>query len=319
MVLKQLMYVAALARERHFGRAAKSCHVSQPTLSAAVRQLEEELGTPIVRRGHRFNGFTPEGEAVLEYAKRIIADCHALRQDVGHARGRLTGRLRLGAIPTAQPTISMLTAPFRAKYPLVTIAVLSLNSQQIQRGIEDLELDAAVTYLDNEPLDRVKSHRLYAEEYVLLAPEHGPFGDRTSVTWAEAADEPLCLLTPDMQNRRIIDGIFRSIGKQPQPSVETNAIFNLWSYVHSGQASSIVPKALLQVFGVPDRTKALALVEPKASRTVGLVISDRELPSPLARSFFSIAKTLDLETALAPPKRKQKGRPTLAPAVDGDA
>src|SRR5579885_784875 len=115
MVLKQLIYVAALARERHFGRAAKSCHVSQPTLSAAIRQLEEELGAPIVRRGHRFNGFTPEGESVLEYAKRIVADCNALRQDVGKARGGLIGRLRLGAIPTALPIVAMLTAPFRAK------------------------------------------------------------------------------------------------------------------------------------------------------------------------------------------------------------
>src|SRR5579885_1871434 len=208
MVLKQLMYVAALARERHFGRAARSCHVSQPTLSAAIRQLEEELGTPIVRRGHRFNGFTAEGESVLQYAKRIIADCTALRQDVAQVRGGLTGRLRLGAIPTAQPIISMLTAPFRAKHPLVTIAVLSMNSQQIQRGIDDLELDAALTYLDNEPVERVKTLRLYAEEYVLLTPEHGPFVDRTAVTWAEAAEQPLCLLTPDMQNRRIIDGIF---------------------------------------------------------------------------------------------------------------
>jgi DNA-binding transcriptional LysR family regulator len=305
MVLKQLMYVAALARERHFGRAARSCHVSQPTLSAAIRQLEAELGTPIVRRGHRFNGFTPEGESVLQYAKRIIADCAALRQDVAQVRGGLTGRLRLGAIPTAQPIISMLTAPLRAKHPQVTIAVLSMNSEQIQRGIDDLELDAALTYLDNEPVERVKTMRLYAEEYVLLTPEHGPFFDRTTVTWAEAAEQPLCLLTPDMQNRRIIEGIFRSVGKDARPTVETNAIFNLWSYVASGHGSSVIPKVLLQVFGIPERTKALPLMSPKASRTVGLVISDRELPSPLARGFFQMAKNVDLEAALAPKTRRK--------------
>src|ERR1041385_1866595 len=106
MVIKQLMYVAALARERHFGRAAESCNVSQPTLSAAVRQLEEELGAPIVERGQRFAGFTPEGECVLEYAKRILSECDALKQDLGRLRQGLIGRLRLGVMPTAQPVVS---------------------------------------------------------------------------------------------------------------------------------------------------------------------------------------------------------------------
>jgi DNA-binding transcriptional LysR family regulator len=307
MVLKQLMYVAALARERHFGRAAKSCHVSQPTLSAAVRQLEQELGAPIVRRGQRFNGFTPEGESVLEHAKRIIAECSALRQDLTEVRGGLSGRLRLGAIPSALPIVSMLTAPLHAKFPAVMIAVMSLTSQQIQRGIDDLELDAGLTYLDNDPLERVRAVRLYREEYVLLAPEDGPFGGRATVTWAEAARDKLCLMTPDMQNRRIIDGIFRSVGETPRPNVETNAIFNLWSYVSSGHGSSIVPKSLLQVFGIPEGTCAPALVEPKASRTVGLIISDRDLPSPLARTIFTIAGSLDLEATLTP-RTMKKGR-----------
>jgi DNA-binding transcriptional LysR family regulator len=305
MVFKQLKYLVALARERHFGRAAKSCHVSQPTLSAAVRQLEQELGAPIVRRGHRFNGFTPEGQSVLEYAKRILADCDALRQDLRRVHGGLSGRLRLGAVPAALPIAPMITAPFRAEYPQVTIAVNSLTSQQIQRGLDDLELDAGLTYLDNEPLERVRAVRLYREEYALLARDDGEFGARATVTWAEAAEHKLCLLSPDTQTRRIIDGIFRSVGRQPRPAVETNAMFNLWSDVSYGQGASIVPKALLHVFGVPAGTRALSLVEPKASRTIGLVIADRDLPSPLARSIFAVARSVDIEAAVArKPARK---------------
>ena len=314
MVLRQLIYIAALAREEHFARAAKSCNVSQPTLSAAIRQLEEELGAPIVQRGHRFNGFTPEGRTVLDYAKRIIADCEGLKQDLGALKDGLIGRLRLGAIPTVLPVVSLITGPFHDRYPLVTIAVMSRNSVEIQRGVDNFELEVGLTYLDSEPLDRVRTKPLYREEYVLLAPARGPFAGRDSVSWDEAASVPLCLLTPDMQNRRIIDGIFRSIDRQPRPTLETNSIFNLCSSVSSGHWSSIMPKALLQVFGTPENTRALRLVEPEAVRTIGMIIPDRDPPSPLAASMFGMATQLDLQSEIdrklehqaVMPRRKRK-------------
>jgi DNA-binding transcriptional LysR family regulator len=295
MVLRQLIYIAALAREEHFARAARSCNVAQPTLSAAIRQLEAELGAPIVARGHRFNGFTAEGRVVLDYAKRIIAECDGLKQDLGTLKDGLIGRLRLGAIPTVLPAVSLVTAPFHARYPLVTIAVMSHNSVEIQRGIDNFELEVGLTYLDNEPLDHVRTKPLYREEYVLLAPTGGPFADRDTVSWSDAASVPLCLLTPDMQNRRIIDGIFRSIDRRPRPTLETNSIFNLCSSVSSGHWSSIMPKALLQVFGTPEGTRPLRLVAPETTRTIGMIIPDRDPPSPLAASMFAMAGSLDLE------------------------
>ncbi|MFJ8958540.1 LysR family transcriptional regulator [Lentzea sp. NPDC102401] len=82
MLLRQLEYLVALARERHFGRAAEACHVSQPSLSAAISKLERELGVPIVSRGRRFESLTPEGERVLLWAHRMLADRDALRQDL---------------------------------------------------------------------------------------------------------------------------------------------------------------------------------------------------------------------------------------------
>ena len=301
MVIKQFVYLTALAREQHFGRAAESVHVSQPTLSAAIRNLEEELGIPLVERGHRFNGFTPEGLVVLGYANRVLAECDGMRQTLEEMGGGLTGRLRLGAVPTALPVVSHLTAPFYARYPKVTVTVLSLTSNEIARGIENFELEAGLTYLDNEPLPLVRSKPVYAEEYVFLTPEGGPHADRETITWAEAAEASLCLLTPDMQNRRIIDGIFRSVGKVPKPSVETNSIFNLCSHTSSGQWSSIVPRPLLHFFGMPQRTRAVRLIEPETSRTIGLIMADREPASPLARALFSLVLPLDPARVLTPP------------------
>ena len=109
-----------------------------------------------------------------------------------------------------------------------------MNSQEIDRGIEEFELDVGLTYLDAEPIERVKAKPVCVEEYLFLTPGVTAPRRPSSVTWSEAAAAPLCLLTPDMQNWRIIDGIFRSVGAKPVPAVETNSIFNLVSHVERG-------------------------------------------------------------------------------------
>ncbi len=299
MVIKQFLYLVALAREGHFGRAAAACSISQPTLSAAIRALEEELGVTIVERGHRFNGFTPEGFCVLDHAKRILADCDALLQELGELRGGLTGRLRIGAIPTALPMVSLVTGPFHERHAQVKITILSLTSDEIQRRLDDFEIDAGITYLDVEPIERARATPLYRETYVFLCADGSPLAGRTTITWAEAAQQPLVLLTPDMQNRRIIDAVFRSIGAKAQAEIETNSILNLATLVANGQHASIVPRPLIDIFGLPAGTRALGLEAPEASRTVGLVIADREPSSPLARSLFALAPSLDIAAALA--------------------
>ena len=300
MVIRQFEYLVALAREQHFGRAAEACHVTQPTLSAAIRQFEEELGAPIIERGHRYLGLTPQGKLALEHAHRVLAEVEELKRDVEALDRGVSGRLRIGVIPTALPIVSHITTPFYARFPRVTVAVLSLTSQEIQRGIEEFELDAGVTYLDNEPLERVRARPIYSEEYAFLTPVGGPFADKKTLTWREAAQAPLCLLTPDMQNRRIIDGIFRSVGATPKPSVETNSIFNLVSHAASGHWSAIVPRQLLQFFGVPANTRAVALTEPTARRSIGLIVADRDPPAPLARNLMAMPLPEDIVAGVMP-------------------
>ena len=103
---EKLEFLLALAREKHFGRAAQACGVSQPNLSAAVKQLENTLGIPLVDRGSRFFGFTAEGQRVLEWARRIVGDMNAMRADVETMKQGDVGHLRIGAIPTALPSWS---------------------------------------------------------------------------------------------------------------------------------------------------------------------------------------------------------------------
>src|SRR4029079_19714163 len=99
-MLDKLEFLLLLARERHFGRAAEAAGVSQPTFSYAIKSLEKTLGAALVERGSRFRGFTPEGERVLEWARRIVSDARSMRQELLSLKGDPSGHLRIGAIPT---------------------------------------------------------------------------------------------------------------------------------------------------------------------------------------------------------------------------
>jgi DNA-binding transcriptional LysR family regulator len=301
VITRNLSYLVALTREGHFGRAASACGVSQPTLSAGIRRLEADVGLPLVRRGRRYDGLTAEGERVLEWAQRILAACDGFQGAVDALRHGLRGQIRLGAIPTSLSSVSLITNPLCALHPELTVSIRSLNSRQIERGLHDLELELGLTYLDNEPLSGVRSLPLYREQYLLLTPATGVFERRAAVRWEEAATLPLCLLTEDMQNRRIVNGLFAEAGVEPHPSIETNSISTLYTHVRTGSWSSVISHAWLHAFGVPDGIRAIPLVEPEATRAIGLVVLDREPEAPLARAFLDVAAGLDLEAVLAPP------------------
>ncbi|MCR3751797.1 LysR family transcriptional regulator [Lentzea californiensis] len=265
MLLRQLEYLVALARERHFARAAQACHVSQPSLSAAISKLERELGVPIVSRGRRFEALTPEGERVLLWAHRMLADRDALRQDLSRMRASLSGVLRIGAIPTALPVAPLLTAPFCERHPHVRVTLESLSSQEITRGLDEFELDIAMTYVD----DSVRAMPLYEERYVLLTPADEEIASRPVARWADVAALPLCLLTSKMRNRRILDSVFADAGVQPVPVIEADAVATLWAHVATRKWSSVIAHAWLQMFGTPEGMRVVRIEDPSGCRGSG--------------------------------------------------
>jgi DNA-binding transcriptional LysR family regulator len=289
-VIDKLEYLMALARERHFGHAAEACGVTQPTLSAGIKQLEAMLGVLLVQRGSRFIGFTPEGERTLDWARRILSDSRALRQEMTALKQGLVGRLRIAAIPTALAMVAALTTPYRARHPDVRFTILSRTSIEILTLLENLEIDAGVTYLDNEPLGRVNSVPLYQERYQLLIAADAPLGSRTTVTWNEVAQVPLCLLTPDMQNRRIIERLLREAGGDPQPTLESNSMIVLFAHVRTGRWASIMPAKLAETLGLTDTIRAIPIVEPEAVHTIGLVVPMREPMTPLNAALVTEAR-----------------------------
>jgi DNA-binding transcriptional LysR family regulator len=298
MLIRNLRYLDALAREQHFARAAQACKVTQPTLSAGIKQLEEELGLLVVQRGQRFQGLTPEGVRILEWARRVLADTESLQQVASELRAGLVGRLRIGAIPTALPSVALLTTPFAERHPQVSITTLSQSSIDIQRGLDDFSLDAGLTYLDNEPLSGVKTLPLYQERYFLFTGAGGPPAERPSIRWDQVGDFELCLLTPDMQNRRILDARFRAAGVTVRAGVETNSVLTLWAHVRSGRWASILPQSFLYLLGEPEGVRAIPFEGGAPGHTIGLVVPDREPLTPSARELFTVAGEVNLTTAL---------------------
>ena len=289
-MIDKLDFLLALARERHFGRAAETCGVTQPTLSAGIKQLEETLGVLLVNRGSRFQSFTPEGERVLEWARRIVADSRAMRQEISTIRHGLNGRLRIAAIPTALGMVASLTTPFRMRQPNVQFTILSRTSIEVLGELENLEIDAGITYLDNEPLGKVNTVPLYRERYRLLTSADAPLGKRDNVTWKEVAEVPLCLLTPDMQNRRIIDRLLNRAGTESRPMLESDSMILLFSHVRTGRWASVMPAKLAETLGLTQTLRSIPITEPDEVHTVGLVVPEREPMTPLAAALVAEAQ-----------------------------
>lgn len=295
MLVRHLHYFVTLAQERHFKKAADACNVTQPTLSAAIRKLEDDLGATLIVRGHRYLGLTPDGEKALAWGRQILADYGSLRDELQGTQTGLSGTLRLGVIPAAMPSVSFLTERFCDRHPDVQVDVRSVTSRAIQRGLHDFELDGGLTYLDNEPLENVDCLALYRERYVFVCrPDHS-LANHESVTWAQAVDEPLCLLSEDMQNRRILNGIAASAGLSIKPSVVSNSFLGVCAHLRNGMWCGIVPHTFFYIFGNASGLVAIDLVEPAVDHSIGLVLSARSPRSPMASALVAALRGADFE------------------------
>jgi len=289
-MIDKLEYLLALAQEKHFGRAAEACAVSQPSLSLGLKQLEETLGVLLVHCGSRFIGLTEEGERTLEWARRIVGDARAMRQDIKALKQGLNGQLRIAAIPAALPMVAAVTQPLHARHPEVQFKILSRPWSQIASMLDNLEIDAAVTYIDLEPLARVTAIPLYRERYQLLISSGAPFAQRREASWSQVAELPLCLLTTDTQNRRMIESLLRGAGGHPQITVEADSMMVLFSHVRTGSWASVIPESVVRSAGMARELSAIPIVEPEVVHTIGLVMPMREPMSPLSTALAAEAR-----------------------------
>ncbi|OAI23106.1 MULTISPECIES: LysR family transcriptional regulator [Methylomonas] len=294
MFIRQIHYLLALAKTGHFGRAAEISHVSQPALSTAIQHLEEELGITIIKRGRRFQGFTEEGERILQWARILAEDWEGLRQTATQCNQQLTGVLRIGAIPTTLAVTPLLTQPVQSEYPGIAIQLVSHCAEELMRQLDSFELDLGLTYLEDPRLKGFKTLPLYIERHVLLARNPDPGLIKSSLSWRDIAGLPLCLLTQNMQNRRLIDAAFREADVSPNVMLETDSISALYAHVRSAGLYSVAPHSMLIQFETHQDITAIPLT-PELSRPVGLIIRRQDLFSPIQDAAWRMAQQLDLQ------------------------
>ena len=290
MLLRQLEYFVAVARERHFARAAESCYVSQPALSTSIAKLERELSVTLIHRGQNFEGLTPEGERLVVWAKRVLAEHDALKAEAAAMRSGISATLRLGTGPTVSTTAALPVAAFCALHPLARVKVCSrLSSTELLRQLRNFELDAAIAHFGPDDQSGLEVVPLYEEQYVLLVSGEQLVSDRQTITWAEAAQLPLALLTPDMRFRQFIDKAFASSGAVAAPQVETDSVASLYAHVATGAWASVVPHTWLRAMPVTGAARAIRLVEPDTRAQISMAIHAATPGSVAARAFLNVA------------------------------
>ncbi len=288
-MIDKLEMLIALAREEHFGRAAESLGLTQPTLSAGIKQLEAQLGVQLVWRGSRFGGLTPEGQRVLIWARQIVGDARTMREEMRAVRQGLSGEVRLAVIPTALTAASALSAGFAAAHPGVRFTILSRTSIEILAMLENLEADAGITYLDNEPLGRVATVPLYREEYCLVCTQDMPLAEKVEIGWDELEGLPLCLLTPDMQNRRILNQNFQAAGVSVTASVEANSTVVLAAHVVMGRWATILPNKLARFLAAGNGLSVVPMAAQARAPLVGMVALHRDPHTPVLEALIKAA------------------------------
>lgn len=283
MLIRQLQYLDALAREEHFGRAADVCHVSQPALSSGVARLERELGLSLVRRGRQYEGLTDEGAALLVWARSALASVDGLAQQASLLRDGLAGTLRLGVIPTANARLGQVLGPFMRSHPAVRVEVQTAPTSEIIARLLGHELDAGLVYTDDGFAEPVHAVPVYRERLVLITSDARWEPSQRTISWTTAATLPLCLLAPTMQNRQLIDRAFRANGLHVEPRVTADSIAGLIELGCAGW-SCVVADTWLAGRTLPEGVHVHELAGPVVSPTVGLITGQGALITPTVRA-----------------------------------
>jgi DNA-binding transcriptional LysR family regulator len=297
MLSRKLDYLMALAKEQHFARAAVACQVSQPTLSAAIQQLETELGVAIVRRGQRFQGLTKEGQLVLEAAQRMANERDRLRKQLRDQRDQLNGTLRIGLLYSTTPLLRILTTPFRQRFPRVSLDIMMQSPFDLQQAIEGSAVDVVITFHDDR-LRCCRTEILYKEGYELLMRKGAYFSGRNAVSWDELRQLPLCLLSPGSP----IFGTWESERLrqvlEEAPHISTNAVWIVMDHVRTGQWASVLPKPVRIMVAGDHELETIPLPGSGKPNYVVIGIAGRKPVSSFASAFFDVATSAGVRKEL---------------------
>ena len=290
MIIRNFEYLLALNKERHFARAAAACRVSQPTLSAGIKQLEEQMDVRIVKRGQRFEGLTPEGERVLAWAQQMLEDCMRLKQELHELRDAMEGPFRIGMLPATSALASILSVAFAEKFPALQISIDTADASRLLQAVRQGDLDVALTYLDESAGEGLDSYALYRERMFLFTTM--PLDDVRRVAWVDLLALPLCLL------RSALPRATETHLEQAAKVTYTDSASVLAAHIASGRWSTVLPQSLVTILAATPALRATAIAKPGQHGNVGFV-TVKNVPLPAAvHALMEMAHTPELVGAI---------------------
>lgn len=248
MLLRHIRYFLAVTEHRNFTRAAEALHVSQPTLSQQIKQLEDTLGAQLLDRSGRTIRLTDAGEAYAQYARRALQDLDAGRRAIHDAKELTRGELRLAMTPTFTAyLIGPLVASFNTRYPGIKLSVMVMNQDQIEALLAEDELDIGIGFTEARCVE-IESRFWFVETLSMMVGKGHPHaGRRRALPIGEFEKESLVLLSNDFATRGHIDRHFQDQGIKLRVTIEANSIGGIIEIVqHSDSLATLLPDAVAQ-------------------------------------------------------------------------
>ncbi|MFF7729093.1 transcriptional regulator CynR [Streptomyces sp. NPDC008001] len=298
MELRHLRYLLAVAEHANFTRAAEALHISQPTLSQQVKQLERALRVQLLDRSGRTVRLTDAGEAFTRYARRALQDLAAGERAVLDVQDLSRGTLRLAVTPTFTAyLIGPLVADFHARYGGITLDLREMAQDRIEPALLADELDLGIAF-SREHLPGIAGTGLFTETLgLVVGPGHPCAGRSTALPAGELAAHPLALLSGDFATRRHIDAYLAGHGVTPRISVEANSINALTEIVGRSALATVLPDAITRGTA---HLHPVPLDPPLPARTVTLLRREAGYRSAAARAFTALARRWAPEQAGPP-------------------
>ena len=203
-------------------------------------------------------------------------------------RRNLNGRIRVGAMPTSSPVLPRINQLFSDLYPSVEVDIQFLGSDKLINELRNFELDVGITYLEGTSLKKLNTMVLYEEQLSLMIPENMIPAKQKSLSWAQAAELRLGLLSPNMREREVMNEAFESVGCSPAPKLECNSIFQLAFHVMQGDIATIVPNGFSRANDAFPGTREIELTDPVVSKPVGLIWEKVVPPLPMAQAMADL-------------------------------
>lgn len=267
--LRHLRYFLAVAETGHFTKAAEKVHITQPTLSQQIRQLEGQLNMPLFDRIGRRVKLTAAGELLLPYARRVWRELQDAQSALSELHGLKRGELKVGIVQTVNAcVIPDIIARFTAAHGGIKVTCAELSVNDIELGLEAGRLDLGISFL---PATRpfIEGEKLFTEELVAVVPAKHAWDKRRRVRVGELSSQPLVLLSSHYCTRQLVDRAFAQARIRPKVQVEMNSVESILSTVGQGRLVSVLPS--LALCQRDNGLVAIPLIKPTPRRTVGLL------------------------------------------------